>query len=236
MNRASRKVVSEKPVVVVRRKVGKGNGPAGPPQPRPHPSPPVQKAEAPVEPPQPPQPAQPVPSQPPAPPAVTEPGPSKTAQEKQARWELLEILRDRWPQAFPLDSQRVRPLAVGIRQDIAAHLPQQPLGRIGAAIGLFQRLMGPAYFRAVLRGGSRYDLDGNPRGEVTPAEQGLAKRDLQAFYERRKKKAAASASAPHEDSSPGGLQESRSGDTDDAKGQLEHGEFGEMVERELPFS
>jgi ProP effector len=185
MKKDGRNSLKEKPVVIVRRKAGKGRAPTDPTHPRPHPSPPVQKAEAPVGPPQP---AQPVPSQPPAPSAVTETGPSKTAQEKQARWELLEILRDRWPQAFPLDAQRIRPLAVGIRQDIAAHLPQQPRGRIGAAIGLFQRLMGPAYYRAVLRGGPRYDLDGHARGEVTAEEQEQATRDLQAFFERRKEK------------------------------------------------
>jgi sRNA-binding protein len=148
----------------------------------------VQKVEAPVGPPQPPQPAQPVLPQPSPAPEVTETGPNKKEQEKQARGELLEVLRDRWPQAFPLDAQRIRPLAVGIRQDIAAHLPQQPLGRIGAAIGLFQRLMGPAYYRAVLRGGPRYDLDGHARGEVTAEEQEQATRDLQAFFERQKER------------------------------------------------
>jgi sRNA-binding protein len=51
--------------------------------------------------------------------------------------------------------------------------------------------MGPAYYRAVLRGGPRYDLDGNTRGEVTPEDQERAKQDLQAFYDRRKKKQAA---------------------------------------------
>jgi len=44
------------------------------------------------------------------------------------------------------------------------------------------------YCRALLQGGPRYDLNGNPRGEVTPEEQERAKRDLAAFYERRKQK------------------------------------------------
>jgi ProP effector len=80
-------------------------------------------------------------------------------------------------------------LALGIKQDIAAHLPEQPLGRISITIGIFERLMGPVYYRAVLRGGPRYDLEGNPRGEVTPEEQERAKKDLTAVFERRKGKA-----------------------------------------------
>jgi len=119
---------------------------------------------------------------------IAEPGPSKKAQEKQARRELLETLRERWPQTFPRDYRQVRPLAIGIRQDIASHLPEQPLSRIGAVIGLFQHLMGPAYYGAVLKGGPRYDLDGNPRGAVTAEDQDRAKSDLQAFYERRKER------------------------------------------------
>ena len=119
-------------------------------------------------------------------PAITETRPNRKEREKQARRELLDIFRDRWPQAFPLDFQQVRPLAIGIKRDIAAQLPQHSLLRISGAIGMFQRFLGPAYYRAVPCGGPRYDLDGNPRREVTPEEQGRAKRDLTAFFEWRK--------------------------------------------------
>jgi sRNA-binding protein len=113
-------------------------------------------------------------------------GPSKTQQEKQARRELLEVFCERWPQAFPRDFHQVKPLAIGIHKDIAARLPEQPLRRISAVIAIFQRLAGAAYYRAILRGGPRYALDGTSRGEVAPAEQEQAKRDLAAVYERRK--------------------------------------------------
>jgi sRNA-binding protein len=118
--------------------------------------------------------------------SVTDNGPSNKEREKQARRELVETLRDRWPLAFPRDYRQVRPLALGIKRDIAVHFPQHALLRISAAIGIFQHLMGPAYFRAVLKGGPRYDLNGNPRGEVTAEEQELAQRDLAAYHERRK--------------------------------------------------
>ena len=54
---------------------------------------------------------------------------------------------------------------------------------------MFQCLMGPAYLRAVLQGGPRYDLDGHPRGEVTPKEREQAGRELHAFYDRKKNEA-----------------------------------------------
>ena len=117
-------------------------------------------------------------------------GPNKKERERQAQRELLEVLRDRWPQAFPRDYCQLRPLAIGIRQDIAASLSEHPPGRIGAAIRMFQHQMMSAYLRVVLQGGPRYDLEGNPRGEVTPKEQDQARRDLQVFYEKRKQNAA----------------------------------------------
>jgi ProP effector len=203
---------SDKPLVIVRRKVGKGGAPTGPTQAIPKTASPVKvtKPASPVQPPQ--QVQQPVPLQASAPPAVTEAGPNRKERERQARRELLDVLRDRWPQVFPIDFQQVKPLALGIKRDIAAHLPQHSLLRIGGAIGVFQRLMGPAYYRAILRGGPRYDLDGNPRGEVTPEEQEQAKRDLAAFYERRKKRAASSTPHPRRENSAEGLDGAGKGD------------------------
>jgi sRNA-binding protein len=62
---------------------------------------------------------------------------------------------------------------------------------------MFQHLMRPAYGRAVLQGGPRYDLNGQPRGEVTLKEQEHARRDLAAF-EEQKRNPAPRVSAPRE--------------------------------------
>ena len=183
------------PVVIIRKKGTKGTTPSALPKPILQrsapgpkvvspPTPPVQPVAQPIPPPTYSQPA--VPQPPPATAAVTDTGPSKKEKEKKAQRELLEVLRERWPLAFPQDYRQIRPLAIGIKRDIVVHLPQYSLLRISAAIGLFQRLMGPAYYHVVLRGGPRYDLDGNPRGEVTPEEQEHAKRDLAAYQARRK--------------------------------------------------
>jgi sRNA-binding protein len=92
--------------------------------------------------------------------------------------------------SYPRDYCQLRHLALGIRQDIAAHLPAQPPGRIGFVIGIYQQLMRPVYYRVVLQGGSRYDLQGKPRGEVTAAEKEHAGRALHAWYAQRKNIAA----------------------------------------------
>jgi len=200
MNKGSGKVLEEKPVIIVRRKVGTKSSPSGPTQLPPRVSAPTMKATASATaPPPPPEPQPPVPQLSPAAPAIIESSPSEKEQKKQARRELLEVFRERWPHAFPRDLRQVRPLAVGIHRDLAAALPGHSHRQIGAVFSLFKYLVNPAYLRAILRGGPRYDLDGNPRGEVTAKEQEQARQDLHAYFEQRKRKATASDVVTHEE-------------------------------------
>jgi ProP effector len=200
----SRILPEGKPVVITRKKVGTRSSPPGPIQPLPKAPPSVAKRPAPVPPPASAKPRQQV-RQPPSP-EVTAPGLSKKKQEQQARRELLDLFRKRWPKVFPIDPQQVKPLAIGIKHDIATQLPQQPLIRIGVMIGIFERLMGAAYYQAILRGGPRYDLEGKPRGEVTPEDQERARRDLAAYHERRKQWLAKKRTARESDQ-PAGMPE-----------------------------
>jgi sRNA-binding protein len=94
-------------------------------------------------------------------------------------------LQERWPHAFPWDFQQRKPLALGIHQAVALHFPETPVWRIKQAIALFQYGGKGAYLHAVMKGGPRYDLDGQPNGEVTATEQEQAKRDLEAVLARR---------------------------------------------------
>ena len=183
----NRRIASEKPAVVVRRKAGKGRAPTGPAQPQPRQALPVAKTETPADPPRPPTQPQPLEAAP-QPQPTAEAALSKTAERKQRRGEVLEIPRTRWPQTFPRDFRQVRPWAIGIAKDVARLLPEQPPLSVKDAISIYRLLATVPYCRALLQGGSRYDLDGNPRGEVTPEDQERAQRDLKAFYERRKEK------------------------------------------------
>jgi hypothetical protein len=139
--------------------------------------------------PPPPQPARsasaPIQLQPVAPQPETMPTqPNRRQRKAQAPHQLLAVLRTRWPAAFPEDPRKIRPLMRGVHQEIAKLLPGTALWLIKRAIILFQRLSGSAYWRAVLKGGPRYALDGSPCGEVIPREQEHAKQTLALAQQR----------------------------------------------------
>jgi ProQ/FINO family len=113
------------------------------------------------------------------------PPPNRRQRKAQAPRALLEVLRTRWPAAFPDDRRQVRPLMRGVHRDIARRLPGTGLWLIKRAILLFQALSGNAYWRAVIQGGPRYALDGSLCGEVTLHEREHATQTLAALAERR---------------------------------------------------
>jgi sRNA-binding protein len=126
--------------------------------------------------------------QPPAAPPLTEQPPAhdshqpnKRQREAQIRWDLLALFRQRWPQVFPADMRQCKPLAVGIHQEIVTALPAVKPWRIGQTIAFFQRGGEGAYWRAVLKGGPRYTLDGTPNGEVSDKDREHARQQLAAL-------------------------------------------------------
>src|SRR5262249_1463620 len=132
-----------------------------PPMRRAQPAP--KRAAAPAKAPSPPPPA-PVPGQ-----------PNRRQRDAQAQQELLAQFRARWPQTFPLAWYEIRPLARGVHQELAKHFPDTKLSLVKQTIARFQRGYDGAYWRAILKGGPRYNLDGSPNGEVTAEEQEQAK-------------------------------------------------------------
>jgi ProQ/FINO family len=114
--------------------------------------------------------------------------PNRRQRKAQAPYQLLEVLRTRWPAAFPQDPRLIRPLMRGIHREIAQLQPGTALWLIKRAIILFQGHSGGAYWRAVMRGGHRYGLDGTPCGEVTPEEQEHAKQTLAVLANRHEGK------------------------------------------------
>ncbi len=134
----------------------------------------------------------PIPLQPVAPQPDTMPTqPNRRQRKAQAPHQLLAVLRTRWPAAFPEDPRKIRPLMRGVHQEIAKLLPGTALWLIKRAIILFQRLSGNAYWRAVLKGGPRYALDGSPCGEVIPREQEHARQTLALAKQREARRQAA---------------------------------------------
>jgi len=119
---------------------------------------------------------------------ATPPQPNHRQRDAQAQKELLEVFRARWPAVFPYDRQYLRPLMRGVHHEIAKHLVGTSLSLIKRTIVLFQRHSGGGYWRAVLKGGPRYALDGSPCGEVTPHEQEHAQQTLAALAQQREAK------------------------------------------------
>lgn len=94
-------------------------------------------------------------------------------------------LQDRYPLAFPRERGAVRPLKVDL---LAAHpeLTQQAVKKM-LAIWCGR----PTYQKALMRGGPRVDLHGNPAGEVTPEQMAHAQERLKVLSERAKERKAA---------------------------------------------
>lgn len=130
---------------------------------------------------------------PPAPQPPTPPeDPAVRAARRAARTDAIRVvLRDimaRWPRTFTPYPEPVRPLARGIGNVIAAQWPTVSKTMVHQAIGFWQRQRKALYLHMVIAGGPRYDLDGNPQGEVTPEEQERARVELVAWRAARREK------------------------------------------------
>lgn len=83
-----------------------------------------------------------------------------------------------WPELFDLDNPK--PLKVGVLDDIQRDITARDLtigaGVLKAAIASYTRRI--RYKRAIAAGGSRYDINGQPCGEVTPEQQQTAADDI----------------------------------------------------------
>lgn len=95
----------------------------------------------------------------------------------------LELLIAHWPEVFNLATPR--PLAVGIDKQIAADMDARSLtgaGKVRAAIAMYTRRI--AYLKALAAGGSRFNLQAEPAGEVTPEQRKLALDTLAAMKKK----------------------------------------------------
>lgn len=76
-----------------------------------------------------------------------------------------------WPELFNLDNPK--PLKVGVLNDLMQDISSRNLtigaGVLKAAIASYTRRI--RYQKALAAGGARYDLNGQPCGEITPEQQ-----------------------------------------------------------------
>ncbi|EJA1204215.1 ProQ/FinO family protein [Escherichia coli] len=108
----------------------------------------------------------------------------------------LNRLIELWPELF--NREAPKPLKVGIfddmMQDIATRGMKFGPGTLRAALASYAQC--PRYYRALIAGGARYDLKGQPCGEVTPSEQQDAEIRLMALNERCKRQRQAAKEKP----------------------------------------
>lgn len=76
--------------------------------------------------------------------------------------------------------QGARPLAIGIREQMIADAEARGLDITVSHIkqGLYDYINRVVYLKALTLGGSRFDMTGQPNGEVTPEQQQDAQRKL----------------------------------------------------------
>jgi ProP effector len=103
---------------------------------------------------------------------MTKPGPNKA----QRRLAALAKLAELHPACFAAEaSGPYRPLKIGIYADLRKRgLKAAEVG----VLGVYTRRL--AYLKAVAAGGPRYDLDGNPCGEVTADQMADAQAKIEA--------------------------------------------------------
>jgi sRNA-binding protein len=87
----------------------------------------------------------------------------------------LPALREKWPLAFPVQTQDVRPLALGVADQIAAAMDWSVQYTLGV---LRPWKMAPFYCRAVLSHDQRIALDGAPAEAVDAGAKELATKGL----------------------------------------------------------
>jgi sRNA-binding protein len=111
---------------------------------------------------------------------------------KESRQQLA-ALREKWPLAFPVQHQDVRPLALGAPGEIAAAMGWSLPYTLGV-LGRWK--MAAVYCQAVLGHDQRIALDGAPAETVDAEAKDLATKQLAQLAARKAAKKAAEAAAP----------------------------------------
>jgi sRNA-binding protein len=103
------------------------------------------------------------------------------------------VLREKWPLAFPLKHQDIRPLAIGATGEIATTMGWSLPYTLGV---LHNWKMAPVYCQAVLCHDQRIALDGAPAEAVDAKAKDLATKRLAQLSARKTAKNAVKPAAP----------------------------------------
>ena len=118
---------------------------------------------------------------------------------------VLPQLFARWPQVFGGAPGELKPLKHGLEEDLAVHLPEVAPAVIEQALTRWERVRAVAYLRAIAGGGPRYDLEGQPCGEVTAEEAEAAQQRLTEVLAQQQAKREAKEPSVPASAAPGGV-------------------------------
>ena len=114
-------------------------------------------------------------------------------------------LFSRWPQVFGGAPGELKPLKHRLEEDLAVHLPEVAPAVIEQALTRWERVRAVAYLRAIAGGGPRYDLEGQPCGEVTSEEAEAAQQRLTEVLAQQQAKREAKEPSVPASAAPGGV-------------------------------
>lgn len=111
---------------------------------------------------------------------------NKAEAHAKKRKRRTDRIAQHWP-VFTL--QGARPLAIGIREQMIADAEARGLDITVSHIkqGLYDYINRRVYLKALTLGGSRFDMTGQPNGEVTPEQRQDAQRKLDKWQRVDKK-------------------------------------------------
>jgi sRNA-binding protein len=108
-------------------------------------------------------------------------GPSTAKAQVQRKERLVAVIKqleERWPSVFPRRRADIKPWSLDIHLEIHRVDPSLSKRTIQHALKLWQRRYRKVYLKKLAKGGPRYDLQGNVKGEITEREREEAKRQL----------------------------------------------------------
>ncbi|MCT1588313.1 ProQ/FinO family protein [Morganella morganii] len=110
---------------------------------------------------------------------------NKAEAHAKKRKRRTDRIAQHWP-VFTL--QGARPLAIGIREQMIADAEARGLDITGGQIkqGLHAYINRKVYLRTLMTGGNRFDMNGQPNGEITPEQADAAEQKLQGWQHTNK--------------------------------------------------
>ncbi|EOC9843799.1 ProQ/FINO family protein [Escherichia coli] len=115
----------------------------------------------------------------------------------------INRLAEYWPELF--GAENIKPLKAGVIHDMLQDAKARELvtghGVLRGALTSY--IHSTRYLKAIVAGGARYDLNGQPCGEVTPDEKAVARGILKQRLERMKQQNSQQQSAGGEASDNG---------------------------------